>query len=281
LLLVLMARQYDFVWGTTLLSDSAFVRLTELLGRPLQVLGLTTPTAEQVQQTRIGIEDSLSATHSNRWAQFLLGALFVYGILPRLLLWVWAKLMRAAAKRSFALDYYLPYYIGLRQLLLPHAGQSEIADADADAFPPAMSSATVINYEPHNVPADARWVAVELGEDIDWPPVTVAMESNLGQVSDRQSLASILQRLDNDVAGNVVGDIAVAVTAVRVPDRGVQRTITSILATGIIAAGTQPWLVLMHQQEHGTLADARLGAWYRLAEACGVPADHVVIMGAA
>lgn len=293
LVLVLIARQYHFVWGTTLLSDSAFVSLTEWLGRPLQALGLTTPTAQQVLQTRVGVEDSLSAMHSHSWAQFLLGALLVYGVLPRLSLWTWALLMRAKARRAFELDYYLPYYIALRRQLLPHADVSEIVDAanNAEALQPARHSASLIHHETYKVPADARWVAVEPGEDIDWPPVTVTMENDLGQVNDRQSLTRLLQRLDNEAAGI----IAVAVTAARAPDRGVQRTISSILATT-----TQPWLVLMHQQnpgaqehtaqddgvkeqgtnEHGAVTDSHLGAWYRLAEACGVPADHVVVMTA-
>ncbi len=269
LLLVLMARQYDFVWGTTLLSDSAFVSLTELLGKPLQLLGLTTPTAEQVQQTRIGAEQALTAAHRNSWAQLLLGALLVFGILPRFLLCCWAMLMRTAARRGFTLDYYLPYYISLRQQLLPLAGHAEIVDADA--HPPAAASAMVIDSTTHNVPAEARWVAVELGTDIAWPPAAVNSDKNVGQVSDRQSLASILQRLESD-SGDV---IAVAVTAARAPDRGVQRTIASLFATG-----TKPWLVLMQQQDHGEVANTRLGAWYRLAEACGVPADHVVSMRA-
>jgi len=293
LVLLLIARQYDFVWGTTLLSDSAFVSLTAWLGGPLQALGLSTPTAQQVLQTRIGVENSLSAMTSNNWAQFLLGALLVYGVLPRLLLWFWAVLMRAKARRGFELDHYLPYYIALRRQLLPDAGPSEIADAanDADASPPARHSASLIHNEAHKVPADARWVAVELSEDIDWPPVTVTAENDLGQVNDRQSLTRLLQRLDNEADGV----IAVAVTATRAPDRGVQRTISSILATS-----TQPWLVLMRQQkpgaqegtadhdgatQHGTddhaaVADSRLGAWYRLAEACGVPADQVIVMAA-
>ena len=269
LLLVLMARQYDFVWGTTLLSDSAFISLTELLGKPLHLLGLTTPTAEQVQQTRIGAEHVLTAAHRNSWAQLLLGALVVFGIVPRLLLCCWAMLMLTAARRGFALDYYLPYYISLRQQLLPLAGRAEIVDADA--HPPAAIGATVIDPTPHNVPAEARWVAVELSADIAWPPAAINSAKNVGQVSDRQSLASILQRLESD-NGDV---IAVAVTAARAPDRGVQRTIASLFATG-----TKPWLVLMQQQEHGEVADTRLGAWYRLAEACGVPADHVVSMQA-
>ncbi len=269
LLLMLMARQYDFVWGTTLLSDNAFVSLTELLGKPLHVLGLTTPTAEQVQQTRIGAAQTLTAAHRNSWAQLLLGALLVFGILPRFLLYCWAMLMRTKARRDLTLDYYLPYYISLRQQLLPLAGHAEIVDADA--YPPAATNATVIDSAPHNVPAEAQWVAVELAADIDWPPAGINGGKNVGQVSDRQSLATILQQLE-DAGGDM---IAVAVTAARAPDRGVQRTIASLLATG-----TKPWLVLMQQREKGAVADSRLGAWYRLAEACGVPADHVVSMQA-
>jgi|GEM_PF-5582200 len=89
-----------------------------------------------------------------------------------------------------------------------------------------------------------------MGEDIDWPPVTVTMANNLGQVNDRESLARILQRLDTDDTGDAAGVIAVAVSAARAPDRGVQRTITRILGTSILTIGTQPWLVLMYRQEH-------------------------------
>ncbi len=270
LLLALMARQYDFVWGTTLLSDSAFVSLTELLGRPLQVLGLTTPTAEQVQQTRIGAELPLTVTQRNSWAQFLLGALLMFGVLPRFLLWCWAMAMRTVARRDFALDDYLPYYISLRQQLLPLAGHGEIVDADA--FPPAAPEMAAINSATHSVPIDAQWVAVELGEEIDWPPAFVGKDKNLGLVKDRQSLADIVQRLEKQ-PGEVV---AVAVLAARAPDRGVQRAITSLFATG-----TQPWLVLLQDEKHDTISATRLEAWYRLAQACAVPADHVVSMSVA
>lgn len=270
LVLVLMARQYDFVWGTTLLSDTAFVKLTELLGAPLQALGLTTPSAEQVQHTRIGTEHSLTAAHRNSWAQFLLGALLVFGIVPRLLLLCWAMLMRAVARNRFALDYYLPYYISLRQQLLPLAGHGEIIDADS--APPDVTEAPTIGSAPHMVPAEAHWVAVELGEDISWPHKSIGVGNDLGQVSDRESLARILQSLENDASSAV----AVAVAAARPPDRGVQRTIASLLSTG-----AQPWLVLLRNHEDAAISNTRLGAWYRLAEACHVPADHVVSMSAA
>ncbi|MGI9287031.1 MAG: DUF2868 domain-containing protein [Pseudomonadales bacterium] len=269
LVLVLLARQYDFVWGTTLLSDTAFVKLTELLSAPLQTLGLATPSAEQVQHTRIGAEQPLTAAHRSSWAQFLLGALLLFGIAPRLFFWGWAILMRAAAQRRFALDYYLPYYISLRQQLLPLAGHGEIVDADS--APLALADTPGMNIKPDRVPAAAQWVAVELSDNISWPLSSVGAGNDLGQVSDRESLARVMQQLEKG-AGPA---IAVAVTAARPPDRGVQRTIGSLLSSG-----TQPWLVLIHD-EHNTISNTRLGAWYRLAEACEVPADHVISMSAA
>ncbi|MGI9294108.1 MAG: DUF2868 domain-containing protein [Pseudomonadales bacterium] len=270
LLLILIARQYDFVWGTTLLSDSAFVTLTEALNAPLQALGFSTPSAEQVEHTRIGAQHSLTAAHRSSWAQFLLGALLVFGIVPRLLLWCWAMLMRAVSRRRFALDYYLPYYISLRQQLLPLAGHGEIVDADS--APPGIAEAPVINSSAHTVPPEAHWVAVELGDDISWPPKSIGDGVDLGQVSDRESLARVLQSLENGARPA----IAVAVTAARPPDRGVQRTIANLLSTGV-----QPWLVLLQNREHDAVSNTRLEAWYRLAEACHVPADHVVSMSAA
>lgn len=273
-LLVLMARQYDFVWGTTLLSDGAFVRLTEWLGSPLQALGLSTPTPEQVLQTRLGHQSTFSASHSNVWAQFLIGALLVYGVVPRLLLWVWSLWMRASAKRSFTPDYYLPYYIELRQQLRVYARTSEICDDDEVTNDLSGSSQVGVddpNAVAKHLPVDASWVAVELGEELKWPPGIASENSDLGQVNDRQSLASIMEKLKNANADCVV----IAVAARRAPDRGIQRTIVNLLE-----CSKEPWLVLLLQPENDSIPQARLGAWYRLAQACNVPADHVAIVRA-
>ncbi|MGB5397337.1 MAG: DUF2868 domain-containing protein [Gammaproteobacteria bacterium] len=270
LLLLLMVRQYDFVWGTTLLSDAAFVKLTELLGAPLQALGFATPSTDQVYESRTGVAATLSAEHRRHWAQFLLGALVCFGIVPRLLLWSWSALMLAHARRGFALDLYLPYYISLRQRLMPLASNGQIVDADTS--PPEISNTPVINTSSktpasHPLPTETQWVAVELGDNVSWPPQSISAANDLGQVSDRESLASILQGLKQNA--NPV--IAVAVAAARAPDRGIQRTIASL-----VSSSTQRWLVLLMQHEDEVISNTRLASWYRLAEACKVPADHVI-----
>lgn len=270
LVLALMARQYDFVWGTTLLSDAAFVKLTSTLSTPLQALGFATPSAEQIQDTRIGALSTLTAAHRYSWAQFLLGSLLCFGIVPRLLLWGWSLLMSVAARRNFRLDFYLPYYIGLRQQLMPLAGHGQIVDADAS--PPDASEMPTIDPAPHALPAETQWVSVELGANITWPPSSISTSRDLGQVVDRESLARILQQLKAQESPV----IAIAVSAARPPDRGVQRTISSLFSNS-----TQRWLVLLQAQDQDIIPATRLAAWYRLARACNVPADQVISLSVA
>lgn len=275
LVLLLTVRQYDFVWGTTLLSDTAFVRLTEIVGTPLQALGFATPSAEQVQATQTGVlqqgaEQALTAEHRYRWAQFLLGALLCFGIVPRIVLWAWSALMAANARRLFALDLYLPYYIRLRQRLMPLASHGQIIDADTS--PPLIAETSAIKPVPHALPPGTRWAAVEIGDDIAWPPQSVSADNDLGQVVDRESLAHTLQSLQSSKCPV----IAVAVSAARSPDRGVQRSIASLMTNC-----EQRWLVLLQKHEDEPVSDKRLAAWYRLAEACQVPADNVISLSLA
>ena len=275
LVLLLMFRQYDFVWGTTLLSDSIFVTLTKVLSVPLDMLGIATPSPDQVQQTRVGSVQTTAALASSAelrylWAQFLLGSLLCFGIVPRILLWSWSAMMCRRVRRLFTLDYYLPYYIGLRQRLMPLASHGQVIDADT--APAIIYRPSAARPVPHTLPAETQWVAVELGDDMSWPLASIDASNDLGQVIDRASLGNILQRLKDSQCPV----IAVAVSSVRAPDRGVQRTIASLMS-----AGEQRWLVLLKKHEDKAITNTRLAAWYRLADACDVPADHVISLSLA
>lgn len=272
LVLLLMVRQYDFVWGTTLLSDSIFIKITDVLSMPLDSLGFATPSPELIHATRIGslppdAAQTLTAEHRTHWAQFLLGSLLCFGIAPRILLLGWSAMMCRRAKHRFTLDYYLPYYINLRQRLMPLASHGEIVDADSS--PPTIAKPRVKTPAPHALPVDTLWVAVELGDNMHWPPASINKVSDLGQVVDRASLELVLQRLQ----GNKHPIVAVAVSSARSPDRGVQRTIT-----GLMSNSAQRWLVLLKEHTDEPVSSTRLAAWYRLAETCNVPADHVITM---
>jgi hypothetical protein len=268
LVMLLMVRQFDFTWGTTLLSEAFFARLTEILGAPLKMLGFATPSVEQVLETQIGAGQILDAGHRYYWAQFLLGALLCYGIVPRVLLWGWSTVMLTRARKAFSLDYYLPYYIELRQQLMPLTGHGEIVDADTTGYVPDEAGSSLRSHQP--LPREALWVGVELGDSIDWPPSSVDNADIVGQVIDRESLARVEQQLQQ----RPVGRLAVAVDAGRSPDRGLQRTINNLLMHS-----AERWLVLLRPYDAEPVSKARLAAWYRLAETSRVPADHVISIG--
>jgi hypothetical protein len=267
LVLLLMVRQFDFNWGTTLLPDTAFIKLTEILSTPLEAIGVNTPTADQVYETQIGVVQILTAEHRYSWAQFLLGTLLCFGIAPRLLLLVWSTLMCRRARCRFSLDYYLPYYVRLRQQLMPLASHGQIIDADTS--PPVVTDTPTLTPEPRSLPQETQWVAVELSTGLNWPPETVAADKNLGQIDGRVSLSRVLQHLQHQPASV----IAVAVAAARPPDRGVQRIISSLMS-----ASEQRWLVLLQSHQDERITENRLTAWYRLAKTCEVPANHVISM---
>ena len=150
-------------------------------------------------------------------------------------------------------------------------GRSEIVDADTS--PPASvedeNPALQARAHTSQLPAGVSWVAVELGDDVAWPLATIGAQNNLGQVVDRASLDDILQRVRNLPGQN----IAIAVTAGRPPDRGLKRTVSSLCSA---AAGTS--LVLIEPGSGDPISNARLTAWYRLAQECSVPAENVVLI---
>jgi hypothetical protein len=78
----LSVRQYEFVWGTTLLTEGSFVALVAMLGAPAQWLGWPVPDAEVVRASRIGVEAAVGREPLVR-APACCRSLLFYGLLPR------------------------------------------------------------------------------------------------------------------------------------------------------------------------------------------------------
>lgn len=83
-LLLLLTNQVNFVWETTLLSDDAFIQLTQTLSVIPQWFGIALPNQVDILASRIDLV-SQTATTRQHWANFLLASIFIYGVLPRLL----------------------------------------------------------------------------------------------------------------------------------------------------------------------------------------------------
>ncbi|MBJ7538005.1 DUF2868 domain-containing protein [Marinomonas transparens] len=84
-LVLLLTNQVNFVWETTLLSDQAFLTLTDTLSVIPNWLGIRVPNQLDVLASRVDLITQTASTRQH-WANFLLASLMLYGVLPRLVL---------------------------------------------------------------------------------------------------------------------------------------------------------------------------------------------------
>lgn len=260
LILLMMAKQYNFIWGTTLLPDNSLPQLTHYLGAPLQYVGLDIPNNQQIAASRTGTGAQDTQTRT-AWANFLIGVLLLYGLLPRLLLLIISFFMGKWAEHNAKLDLYLPYYIDLRQRLMTNKIEARVIDADLLQKTP--SQAPTKQSKDNTLPADAQAFGIELNSQTTWPQ-SVTTHQN---IIDQKSFAQAIQLIKKKNKPALIG-----VALHRLPDRGVQRMISELTANT-----TQPcWLILLQQNSSRTIPDSRELAWFRLAEACNIPAEHII-----
>ena len=254
LLALLATRRYGFVWETTILSESAFVSLTQALGALPALLGFSVPDIEQIRASGVLGGDLEGARQ--RWAGWLVGVLLIYGLLPRLLLagfslWRWRR-GRAALK----LDLSLPAYRLLRERLQPASERLGVTDA-APAQLHAPSAGAQLDGS-----AGAVLVAIELDGSRPWPPVLPKGIADAGILDDREGRRRLLDQLTRFPPAR----LAIACDPRRSPDRG---TLALIGELSRCAAATRVWLLLAPPGE--ALDSARLDDWHQALEALGLP----------
>ncbi len=263
LLVMFSVRQYDFVWGSTLLSADFFIALTNGLAQALQLFGLSIPDAQTIVASRSGdgvVSDSIAR---RQWALFLLGAIVLYGLLPRLLCAGLAYMLLRQQERNFRPDYYLPYYVDLRHQLVPEFSESEVVDPDAHPSPVQESAGRPLAPAPAIAPG-----ALLIGYELD--AVAAALVTiNILNSADLSRAQQYSQQ--------ATGPVALVVEGRNLPDRGVKRELASLLAN---PGGSY---LLLHQPIAGNTAEAktseqRLRDWYRLAAQLKVPAEQVGLL---
>lgn len=262
LILLMIARQYNFIWGTTLLSESSLPSLTQHLATPMGYLGFVAPDINQIAASRVGVSEQDAETRI-AWASFLLGAFLFYGILPRLILLGISALMQWWAERSFKLDLYLPYYIDLRQRLMSASIKAQVIDADPHpniATNRTTAPPKVINRA---IPLNAQAIGIELDKHIVWPDSVTLRGNIISQQSQDEAIKAVKK---------INSPLLIGVAVHRLPDRGIQRMIKEL----VVNSTGKPWLILLHRQSATPVDNARKLAWFRLAEACGISAEHVI-----
>lgn len=218
----LSVRQYDFAWGTTLLSEGTFVTLITVLGAPAEALGWLTPDAELVRASRLGAEVPAGR---EQWSALLLSVLLLYGLLPRLLLSILSVALATRAARRLRLDTTLPGYARLSDRLAARAHSIGVVDPQPPDVRDA-SAPTTLRPGPIQGPILLIGLELERGEE-GWPPRLPGIEwFTLGRADDRIQRQDVLSALR--FQARPPGVVLVICSLARTPDRGAESFLVSV-----------------------------------------------------
>ncbi|MFP4160745.1 MAG: DUF2868 domain-containing protein [Ectothiorhodospira sp.] len=261
-------RQYDFLWGTTLLAEGDFVTLITTLAALPAGLGFPVPDESLVRASRLG--GTLPAQGRVQWSGFLLGCLLIYGVIPRLCLALLCTVVARRLAGRMPLELAAPGFARLVPRLQADHQRIGIVDPrppERPAVPrmrpsrPAVRGAPValVGYELEN--GGDHWLQRTEGGHL----------LPLGQVEDRATRGDVMAALAAlDPAPSAV--VAVCSLA-RTPDRGAE-TFLSDLKT---QSGASLWVLLDQAgtaHARGIDPQARLGIWRALAQRAG--ADRIL-----
>lgn len=234
-LMMLLVRQYTFNWQSTLLDSGNLGSLVMALAWLPNLLGLDVPDLQIVASS----ESLGNVAFSKQWANLLWSSLLLYGILPRVLAWIFCYFN--SQKMVFELPLQLPYYQRLKRLW-----SSKIVDSAADY------RADAIKKRPESVaPVAAAMVLIAAWETVPSMPAWQQQPVNavvLGVIDSREEQAVLLQRLQMQHS-----QLYLWVRIHSMPDRGVMRRLNQY------ADHAQAGLTVYLWQEH---EDAeRLALW--------------------
>jgi len=258
LLLTLAARQYGFVWETTILPAEFFVRFIQGAGWLPAQFGFALPDATAVRAAGSGVQPEEAARHA--WSSWLLGSVVVYGIMPRLLLWLLCLGWYGRGRRRLRLDLSLPGYAALAQRLAPASERIGITDAAPKALPHAHVEAA------HRVGGHAAvLLGLELRADLAWPPALPPGVRDAGVVDGREQRHRTLTQL----AAGVPARLLIACDPRLSPDRG---SLEFIAELSRHAGDCRVWLL---QPAAGGDA-ARRAHWHESLRDIGLGEDGVI-----
>lgn len=244
LVLILLAKQINFVWGTTLLNGDFFIQLTSNMSTLQSSLGLPTLSVDQILLSRVSDSSNQTimtstqdlAQNRQQWAYFLIVSLLLYGIFPRFLLWCYSVFKQRQAKKIYQPEWNTPYFVQLRERMIPSSSAAAIVDADTHKTAPVSGnneSDTVklqSNEQRINVldlanslTDKTQILAYEWFPRHPWPIIDVP--NNLGIISNREEQQSLLNQLKGTPEGHT---LAVCLSSEQVADRGALRFFSSL-----------------------------------------------------
>lgn len=228
LLATFLLRGHTFMWETTLLPSDFFVAFVAAAGWLPAKLGFAVPDAAAVAAS--GGAPIAGEAARQDWASWLLGCVVVYGLVPRVALWVGCAMRLLRGRAKLRLDTTLPGFAELADELAPASERMGVTDAA-----PARIEIGRIEGAARFAAA-AAVVAIELRPDTGWPPDWRGTALDLGVADSREQRARVLRELD----AAPVRRLLVACDARLSPDRGSLALIADLSRQ---AGESRVWLV--------------------------------------
>jgi hypothetical protein len=270
-IVMLATHQVDFIWQTSILSSDAFQALTQLLAYLPLKLGLPAPSIEQIQQSYFTTDNLLDAENRRlAWSSLLISSLFLYGLLPRLCLFLLMAYKLKSNKTAYRLDLSNAYYVQLRQILKPNKTSLGITDADDDISERQVN----VNYKGAkklSLPEDSYPIAIELSDKQHHLAIEHLKLYNSKFVDklingcDYQAQKSILDTLKKSKSYKII----IYVSVNRLPDRGLKRFIGEL--TSLPDREFQLFMIVEKNHSRQRNSD-----WYQLANDVGIKLDNIL-----
>jgi len=289
LVLVLLAKQIDFVWGTTLLNGDFFIQLTSGMSQLQSSLGLPTLSTDQILLSRVDSASNQTAStqdlakNRQQWAYFLIVSLLLYGIFPRLLLWCYSVLQQHRAKKAYQPEWNTPYFVQLRERMIPSSSAAAIIDADTHKQAPvsgiAENEIEKVNSKAskqridlielaNHLPHETALLAYEWFPRHPWP-VTDAI-NNWGMISNREQQLSLIQKLQQNTQRV---ELAICLSSEQVADRGALRFFSDL------NQHAELYLLIVNFIDHKQLK-RRWTEWLHLADQLKIKHERVLLVDA-
>jgi len=289
LVLILLAKQIDFVWGTTLLNGDFFIQLTRGMSQLQSSFGLPTLNTDQILLSRVDSASKQTAStldlakNRQQWAYFLIASLLLYGIFPRLLLWCYSILQQHRAKTAYQPEWHTPYFVQLRERMIPSSSAAVIVDADthkqtsvsglaANETAKVHSQVSKQRIDllelPNHLPHEIVLLAYEWFPRHPWPIIDLA--NNEGVIATREQQNTLIQKLENTPHHH---ELAICLSSEQVADRGALRFFSSL------SQHAELHLLIFDFVDHKQLK-RRWTEWLHLADQLKIKHERVILINA-
>lgn len=255
LVFMLLIKNYTFVWQSTLLENTAIQQIVHGMAWLPEKVGFSVPTDSDILLAQTG-QSPISQPIAFRWGMLLIGSLLMYGILPRVMVWLLSMLMLKTQR--LPLDIKQPYYQKIfdfwqRGVIDPDDSPTETKPVAPKATVTHGKKLVALLEYPY---ADEVWYQFAVGHDIE-------NIENFGIIDDRDDMDRFAEYLQNSLHNQPV-QLLLGIPPQALPDRGSLRKLdkmASLATGGLIVQLLKPTQDYLLPSDEQKLIDTRREQW--------------------